>query len=173
MATIEQIQIKFVAVEDRLLLRVSSSDELEFRFWMTRRFINLIWPALHQAVAEAPRIQTQPTSNAKRELIAFEHETAVSNSDFATPFKETQKTMPLGDQPIVLAKMQMRRNESGAIVMALAPEQGQGIDLALNSGLLHSLIELISNAARIAEWDLSSLVEDEPVVTAPDNVTVN
>jgi hypothetical protein len=81
--------------------------------------------------------------------------------------------MPLGDQPILLAKMHMRRNASGAIVMALAPEQGQGIDLALNSGLLHSLIELISNAARIAEWDLSSLVEDEPVVTAPDNVTVN
>ena len=136
MATIEQIQIKFVAAEDRLLLRVSSSDELEFRFWITRRLINLIWPALHQAVAEAPRIQTQPTSDAKRELIAFEHETAVSNSDFATPLKETQKTMPLGDQPILLAKMHMRRNKSGAMVMALAPEQGQRIDLALNSGLL-------------------------------------
>ncbi len=173
MATIEQIQIKFVAVEDRLLLRVSSSDALEFRFWMTRRFVNLVWPALHQAVSEAPRIQTQPTSDAKRELLAFEHDKAVSKSDFATPFKESKKTMPLGDQPILLAKMHMRRNDSGAIIMALAPEHGQGIDRALNSGLLHSLIELISSAARIAEWNLSSLVDDKPVSATPDNVTVN
>jgi len=173
MATIEHMKKEFTAVEDQLLLRVSSNDEFAFWFWMARRFINLVWPALQQVAAGVFWIQTQPTFDAKRKLIAFEHETAVSNSDFATPFKETQKTMPLGDQPILLAKMHMRRNESDAIVMALAPEQSQRIDFALNSGLLHSLIELISNSARTPKWDLSSLVEDIPVVAAPNNVTVN
>jgi hypothetical protein len=173
MANIEQIQIKFVAVEDRLLLRVSSSDALEFRFWMTRRFVNLIWPALQKALSETPRIKTQPSSDAKRELLAFEHNKAVSDSDFKTPFNETPKTLPLGDQPILLAKMHMRRNNAGAMVIALAPEQGAGIDLALNPGLLHSLTELISNAARSAEWDLSSPINDPTVSAAPDNVTVN
>lgn len=173
MANIQQIQLKFVAVEDRLLLRVSSTDELEFRFWMTRRFVNLIWPALQKALSETPRIQTQPSSEVKKEILAFEHEKAVSDSDFKTPFKETPKTLPLGDQPILLAKMQMRRNDAGAMIMALAPEQGQGIDLALNTGLLHSLTELISNAARIAEWDLSTTVGEGSLTAVPDNVTVN
>ena len=88
MATIEQIQIKFVAVEDRLLLRVSSSDELEFRFWMTRRFIDLIWPALHQAVAEAPHAIFQ-------ELGFEEHVAPISNSRKMLPgFYKVSKNTP-------------------------------------------------------------------------------
>ena len=173
MANIEQIQIKFVAVEDRLLLRVSSSDALEFRFWMTRRFVNLMWPALHKALAETPRIKAQTSLEAKKELLLFEHNKAVSDSDFKTPFKETPKTMPLGDQPILLAKMHLRRNDAGATVMALGPEHGAGIDLALTPGLLHSLIELIGNAARIAEWNLLSPTHDSALTAAPDNVTLN
>ena len=173
MAKIQQIQIKFVAVEDRLLLRVSSSDQVEFRFWMTRRFVNLIWPALQKALADTPRIQTQPSMEVKKELLAFEHQKAVSDSDFKTPFKETPKALPLGDQPVLLAKMQLRKSDTGEVVMALAPEQGPGIDLALTASLLHSLTELISNAARIADWALSSPIGDGPLTAVPDNVTVN
>lgn len=173
MAQIDQIQIKFVAVEDRLMLRVSSNDNLEFRFWMTRRFVKLIWPALGKALKETPRIQTQASPTAKKELLAFEHQKAVSDSDFRTPYKETPKDLPLGDQPLLLAKMQIRRNEDGSTIMSLGPEEGAGIDLALNTGLLHSLAELISNGARIAEWELPSPVEQEATPATPDNVTVN
>ena len=59
MANMQQIQLKFDAIEDSLLLRVSSTDDVEFRFWMTRRFVNLIWPALQKVLSETPRIQTQ------------------------------------------------------------------------------------------------------------------
>ena len=173
MAKIQQIQIKFVAVEDRLLLRVSSTDHVEFRFWMTRRFVNLIWPAVQKALADTPRIQTQPSTAVKKELLAFEHKKAVGDSDFKTPFKETPKSLPLGDQPILLAKMQLRQNANGEIVMALAPEQGPGIDLPLTASLLHSLTELISSATRIAAWELSIPVDDSPLTSVPDDVTVN
>jgi hypothetical protein len=173
MAHIDQIQIKFVAVEDRLLLRVSSSDDLEFRFWMTRRFVKLIWPALGKALKATPRIQTQSSPAAKRELLAFEHQKAVIDSDFKTPYKETPKTLPLGNSPVLLAKMQMRRNDDGSTVMSLGPEEGAGIDLALDTGLLHSLAELISNGARVAEWDLVSPIEDNSTTAAPADATVN
>jgi hypothetical protein len=173
MANMQQIQLKFDAIEDSLLLRVSSTDDVEFRFWMTRRFVNLIWPALQKALSETPRIQTQSSPEAKKELLAFEHEKAVSDSDFKTPFKETPKNLPLGDQPILLAKMQMPRTDAGATVMALAPEQGPGIDLALNAGLSHSLTELISNAASIAAWDLSTTIDESTISAVPENVKVN
>ena len=69
--------------------------------------------------------------------------------------------------------MQLRKSDTGEVVMALAPEQGPGIDLALTASLLHSLTELISNAARIADWALSSPIGDGPLTAVPDNVTVN
>lgn len=173
MAQINQIQIKFIAVEDRLLLRVSSGDDLEFRFWMTRRFVKLIWPALGKVLKETPRIQTQASPAAKKELLAFEHQKAVSDSDFKTPYKETSKTLPLGSKPILLAKMQIHRNGDGSTIMSLGPEEGAGIDLSLDTGLLHSLVELINNGAKIAEWDLASPLEDRSATATPDNVTVN
>lgn len=173
MAQISQIQIKYIAAEDRLLLRVSSSDDREFRFWMTRRFIKMIWPALGNALKQSSRIQTQSSPAAKRELLAFEHHQAVSDSDFTTPYRDTPKTLPLGNAPIVLAKMQLRRKDDGSTVMSLGPERGTGIDLALDTAVLHSLTELISNGARIAGWDLVSMTEHNETTTKPDNVTVN
>jgi hypothetical protein len=58
-------------------------------------------------------------------------------------------------------------------VMSLGPEEGAGIDLALNTGLLHSLAELISNGAKIAEWELPSPIDGSAISAPPDNVTVN
>ncbi|MFT4580423.1 MAG: hypothetical protein ACI915_004416 [Gammaproteobacteria bacterium] len=173
MAQIQQIQIKFVAAEDRLLLRVSSSDELEFRFWLTRRFVKLISPAIENALKESPTVRTQVSPVAKKEVFAFEHQKAVSNSDFKTPFKESPKELPLGADPILLAKMQMRRNADGPMVMALAPEQGAGIDLALNPKLLHSLAELITNGVRLAEWDIPSTIAPPSANELPDKHTLN
>ncbi|MFT4560781.1 MAG: hypothetical protein ACI9BW_000516 [Gammaproteobacteria bacterium] len=173
MAQIQQIQIKFVAVEDRLLLRVSSSDELEFRFWLTRRFVKLITPAIENALKGSPTVLTQASPIAKKEVFAFEHQKAVNNSDFKTPFKESPKQLPLGSDPILLAKLQMRRNADGTMTMALAPEQGAGIDLALNPNLLHSLAELVSNGIRLAEWDITSTLAQPMADELPDNQTIN
>lgn len=158
MAKIEQIQIKFVPVEDRLLMRVAGDEGLEFRFWLTRRFVKMIWPALGNALKLSPTIQTQASPIAQREVLAFEHEKAVSDADFKTPYKESPKTLPLGDAPILLSKMQLRRNPDGAFTMSLGPETGAGIDLAINNKLLHSVAELIANGAQLAQWELPPFV---------------
>lgn len=173
MAQIEQIQIRFAALEDRLLMRVAGADDLEFRFWLTRRFVRLIWTPLKTALADVPRIRAQASPAAQRELLAFEHEKAVSGTDFHTPYKETAKTTPLGNDPVLLAKMQMRRLDDGTLVMALGPENGVGIDLTLNHGLLHSFAQLLHNAAALAEWDLPDLIEQDTRTTAPADATVN
>ena len=93
--------------------------------------------------------------------------------DFKTPYNETANETPLGTAPILLVKMQIRRNSDGSLVMALAPEQGPGIDLALNAKLLHSLSELISNGARLAEWQLDAKMNDFDDLTKLENATIN
>jgi len=154
-------------------MRVSGGDEIEFRFWLTRRFVKLIWPALGKALQQSPTVQTQVSPDAKREVLAFEHEKAVHDSDFKTPYRETPKQLPLGNEPILLAKMQLRRNADGSTTLALGPESGAGIDLALNAGLLHSLTELLSNGAQLAQWELPPLVDESAATSAPEHPTVN
>jgi hypothetical protein len=69
--------------------------------------------------------------------------------------------------------VQIRRNSDGSLVMALAPEQGPGADVALNTELLHSLSELILNGARLAEWQLDSKINDSDDSTKLENATIN
>ena len=46
MSQLHQMQITYVPVEDRLLYRVNTKHRQEFRFWMTRRYVKLLWKGL-------------------------------------------------------------------------------------------------------------------------------
>lgn len=173
MTQIDQIQIKFVPAEDRLLLRVSTKDGAEFRFWLTRRFIKLLWPALGKTLTASPRIQLQQSPDARREILAFEHQQAVSAADFSTPYKEIEKALPLGDAPVLLTKLQLRTVDANTRVLTIGPEQGPGIDLTLNDGLTHSIVELIGSAMALATWDITPVVESVPAMPAAGNITIN
>lgn len=45
-SALHQITMSFLAEDDRLLMRVSTTDKNEFHFLLTRRFVNILWPAL-------------------------------------------------------------------------------------------------------------------------------
>lgn len=168
MARLDQIQILFATGDDRLLLRVSTHDGQEFRFWLTRRFVKAIRPGLARAMDAHPRIQQQADPLAKQELLRFEHEVARQKSDFATPFKDASRSLPLGAEPVLLTRGQLRPQGNGGITLALAPNRGSGIDLALNPTLLHSFVALLDNALQATDWDLSpSLPPPAPPPIAP------
>lgn len=154
MANIDQIQITFAAEEDRLLLRVSTQDGAEFRFWLTRRYVKALRALLGHSLVQQPRIQTQPSAAARQALLAFEHERVVQKADFATPYRANEKSLPLGAQPTVLSRVQMTPRSDGGILLVLAPSSGSGIDLALSPTLMHSFVALLEHALTSAEWDL-------------------
>ena len=171
MSQLDQIQIAFVAGEDRLLLRVSTQNKEEFRCWLTRRFVKAIRPALAQALAAQPRIQTQVDPLAKLELLRFEHEVARQSSDFATPYKGLNRALPLGEAPVLLTRGQLRPQDGGGMILTLAPDLGGGIDLALNPTLLHSFLALLDQTLLGTDWDLGTSVPSSDAV--PTSTSIN
>lgn len=155
------------------MLRVSSSGQQEFRFWLTARLVKLLYPALYEALTKTSPIASQATPLAKREIVAFEHQQAVSQADFATGFKEDKQSFPLGEQPILVTKCQLRPQTDGNTILALAPEHGQGIDINLSTELLHSFTKLLTDAAKVAQWSLDATPISRGAAPSNDNVTVN
>jgi hypothetical protein len=169
MSQLDQIQISFVAGEDRLLLKVSTQNQEEFRCWLTRRFVKAIRPALEQALAAHPRIKNQPDPLAKQELLRFEHEVARHNSDFATPYRGVGRALPLGATPVLLTRGQLRPQNDGGVILTLAPDNGGGIDLAFNPTLLHSFMVLLDQTLLATDWDLAAglpAVESTPATSS-------
>ena len=152
---LHQLKVEYQAAEDRLLMLVAASEGVELRLALTRRFVKLLWPLLVKLAEEAsPRIRTQANPEARRALLGLEHEHAVSKADFTKPYEPAGAERPLGDAPLLLARIQTGHDRNGQPVVALHPGQGQGVTLSFDSVLLHSLCRLLQAAVKKSDWDM-------------------
>jgi hypothetical protein len=52
---IHQIQVKYDALADRLLLQIRTREEVLFPIWLTRRMVMRLWPHFRIMVSRQPR----------------------------------------------------------------------------------------------------------------------
>jgi hypothetical protein len=98
----------------------------------------------------------------------MEHEKALAQADFATPYKEEAASYPLGTEPILVARMNSGRSPDGQNVLTLLPREGQGLNLGLDYKLLHGITSLLHQAVQKAEWDLSLALPTATVAGAEE-----
>jgi hypothetical protein len=164
---LQQLKVDYAAEQDRLLMLVATSEGVELRLALTRRFVKLLWPLLVKLAEDAsPRIRTQPNPEARKALLGLEHEHAVSKADFSKPYDAAGSATPLGEAPLLLARIQTGHDRNGQPVVALHPSEGQGITLTFDSVLLHSLCRLLQAAVKKSDWDMELKL---PGIDAPES----
>lgn len=149
-------------------MRIKTSDEAEFRFWLTRRYVKLLWPIVLKMLEADQQIVLQDDPAAKSAVLSFQHEKALQQSDFSTRFREEVSTMPLGETPIVLARIQLKQRPDGLNVLCMHPEKGEGIELSMDRMLLHSFSKLLTDAVAVSEWDIELRIAENG--SAPETV---
>src|SRR3954469_25534859 len=135
---LHQLKVEYDAEQDRLRRPRASNEAkgpfvglprpvVELLLALTRRFVKLLWPLLVKLAEEAsPRIRTQANPEARKALLGLEHEHAVSKADFSKPYDAASHATPLGESPILLARIQTGHDRTGQPVVALHPAEGQG-----------------------------------------------
>jgi hypothetical protein len=152
---LHQIRMEFDAEQDRLLLLISTSDGAEVRAWLTRRYVNLLWPLLlRQAEELSPRIAGQADQDARKALLGMEHAEATARADFSKPYERVPRSMPLGEAPILMTRIQTARDPRGLPIITMNPSQGQGVSLTLDKVLLHSVCRLLQTSVAKSDWGL-------------------
>ena len=164
---LHQLKVDYNAEQDRLLMLIAASDAVELRMWLTRRFVKLLWPLLVKLAEEAsPRIRTQANPEARKALLGIEHQQAVQKADFSKAYAGESRNMPLGEEPLLLGRIQTGHDRKGQPVLAMHPAEGQGVTLTLDSVLLHSVCRLLQAAVKKSGWDMElKLPGAEPVAT--------
>ncbi len=150
---IHQIQLKYEQIEDRLLLRVSTTEGDEFRFWLTRRYVGRLWGVLVKMLEWDEAVRQQFDDGARRDVLEIRHEGYAQQGDFATQFKGASR-LPLGEAPVLLAQAKGSKGENGLYIVALHPQRGQGIDMKLDAKLLHIFIRLLRESTAKAGWGM-------------------
>src|SRR5258707_10532249 len=152
---LHQLKVEYDAEQDRLIMLVATSELVELRLALTRRFVKLLWPLLVKLAEEAsPRIRTQPNPEARKALLNIEHEQAVSKANFSKPYDDSTRATPLGAEPLLLARIQTGHDPNGHPVVAMHPAEGQGAALRLDPVLLHSVCRLLQAAVEKSDWDM-------------------
>ncbi|MBF0125883.1 MAG: hypothetical protein HQM02_01600 [Magnetococcales bacterium] len=168
---IHQLQASYSQEQDRVLLRINTSDHAEFRFWLTRRFVQRFWRVLRNHLENQHQIAgVDPNSRAA--LLEFMHHSATSQTDFDAPYQETADTVtPLGREPIVVTQAGIRPvpDSEELSMVSLHPEEGYGIELAMDTQLMHGFCKLLADAMAHSEWDLdlgfAHIPRNEEVIT--------
>ncbi len=106
---IQQLQVAAEAIEDRLLLRISTSSQEEIRVFITRRFLRELWPGLtamlfgHLAAGQ-PELSRMSTSAVNDETGDSPEESDQSPGgnlpSFDKPYHNDDPNLPLGRPPL-------------------------------------------------------------------------
>jgi hypothetical protein len=158
---IHQIQMAYNAQEDRILLRILSTQRAEFRFWMTRRYAKLLWTVLIKMLERDPAAATHADENVRRTMMGMQHANAVRAGEFAKPFEEGVSITPLGAAPVLLSRVSGKQPANQQPVLSLHPDKGQGLDLGVNTALLHMISKLLVDAVAQSDWDLKLAIDPD------------
>jgi len=150
---LEQFSASYNAMHDRVLLRIRTSDAAEYRFWITRRYMSLLWPVLMKmADGFSSRKSADPLTRST--LAEMAHGNAVEQADFSSQYQDGEN-FPLGAEPVLLARISLRPMSEATQTIVLLPQEGNGINLDLDEKLVHILARLLQQAAVAAEWALT------------------
>ncbi|NOY70191.1 MAG: hypothetical protein GXP53_12035 [Deltaproteobacteria bacterium] len=157
---LNQINITFNPVEDRLLLRVCATgsepeNPAEFRMWLTRRYVRLLWAVFEKVLDDEVEKIPQYTPDNKGVIRRLQQEADLSQADFSTPYKTPDSpATPLGEAPLLLSKIRLSKNSGNHPVLYLNTEADKGINLTLNTQLVNSMMKLLAQTTDAAQWNL-------------------
>ena len=166
---LHQLNLTFDAKQDRLLLKVSTTSEQEFRFWLTRRLVQRAWAPLvtklQQAGAQAPMAAT-PLASAPLE---FRHAAAVQQADFKTPYAAEGKTPAVSPDALLVTQFSLQTLAAERYEMTLTADTGLRVSVKLAAPVLHGLVKLLQDASRSADWGLSLTLPAAAMASAAIN----
>ena len=155
---IHQIQVKYDALADRLLLQIRTRDEQLFPIWLTRRMVIRLWPHFRGMVSGLAVTRSAPSALAvpeARDMLAdAARERALKSADFKTEFNSTAAMQPLGPEPVLPTAIDLRPAKGQAVVLVIRDAQGRSLELAFGEDLAHGLLKLVESALATSEWGL-------------------
>ncbi len=160
--------------EDRILLRITNVNGDEFRLWLTRRLCSSLLTdfkvrtsAYRVSMPDAGMEARAVVSNHDTVLRAqLEQQAVVAQQDFGSKFKPGE-TFPLGEQGLVVEKVNLQPNgkADGVHTLSFHDAKGRGISLGVTVEVFNSIFEVVERVVRQTKWDLPVSTSDVPQST--------
>ncbi len=187
------IKIRFVAEQDRMLMRLAATEGDEVRLWLTRRFVERFWDGVVQTLENYPEIRAQLAPHARGAILSFEHQQVAQSgvvrevhdgtsgkSARAVKGRAGASQSAGGDAdaldvtgPAMLVIGARFQPVKGRLTkLTLRTDDGKDVTVNLNKNLLYGLCHMLISGQRQAEWNLE-LGFGEAASPPPEEVVVH
>jgi hypothetical protein len=162
---LQQLNISYNPIEDRLLLRANAGTAGEFRVWLTRRYSVLLAKVLNDMIEKEGGMRELASSrDTIKQLKEGALEKEYSPPMAADPASAAGPALPLGANGILGYRISSNRKAGGVMNLQLLPEKGQGLNLDLDRTMLFMLYNLLEQGLVGSEWNVHlSQEHKEPV----------
>src|SRR4030067_3123783 len=101
---IKQLNVTFMAAEDRILLRLNTTDKEEFRIWLTRRVVRQLAHGLGGAERRLLGLENPDSgyvAPGARAIQEFQREARTADVKFGERFEDKAGGLPFGTDPVL------------------------------------------------------------------------
>ncbi len=166
---IHQIQVRYDAAADRLLMQLRTTAAEHYAVWLTRRMVSRLYPPFRQAVTQASVAQATPQAlpvpEARQMLEQAALQRPLQGADFQQAFTTADASHPLGPEPLLADAADLRPGANGQLTLAVRETRGRRIELTLTAELATALLRLMDGALAAADWGLPFPGPEAPAAT--------
>lgn len=151
MSHLQQIEMGYNALQDRILLTIHTDNFLSFKFWITQRIARQLNEAISYLLSdkeETPKEMKQVEKVVQKQI---EQENK-SKSPLAQKLSTNLSKSPLGKEPLLISEIQIK-NEILIFIDTLKTT----FEIVPNSVILLALSKLLKEMSEKAQWDLITL----------------
>jgi hypothetical protein len=162
---IHQMSVTYLPEQDRILMRVNTTEGEEMRMWLTRRLMVGLWPLLTKLLIEhllklesAGASLSGANPELKKMLADFRKEEFLQHADFDTPYQEGEGRLPLGEEPLLVTDVDASPLTSGPLRLNFneRPPQGDAkprtFQMEMQPKLMQGLMHLLDQALLQSQW---------------------
>ena len=162
---IHQMSVTYLPEQDRILMRINTTDGEEMRMWLTRRLMVGLWPLLTKLLTEhllklesAGASLSGANPELKKMLADFRKEEFLQHADFDTPYKEGQARLPLGEEPLLVTDVDATPLANGPLRLNFneRPPNGdskpRSFQMEMQPKLMQGLMHLLDQALLQSQW---------------------
>jgi len=144
----QQVNASYIDDEDRLLLRISTTDFDEFRLWMTRRLcLNLL---IETESLSINNLSQKHSELSAKTIDSFNQETLEKKINFETSYTPKNK-LPFGAEPVLVKSITIKKLENKT-ELGLILANRKSITTQLDSTALNAMRLLFKRTCTQADW---------------------
>lgn len=152
-----QINGTYVAEEDRVMLRIKSEDQAEYRFWLTRLMTQKILHAIEKIsiknIAHSNLNKTL-SQDVMQVMDEIQQKAIETTTDLTKPYQPANK-LPLGADPQLIKEVTFINPNSSQMKIQFVLKNQTSIDIDLNMTTLSKTRLLLIELNKKAHWDVS------------------